>query len=348
MTSPSLRWSVVAPQGANLELAGMSGARAWQFLHKTADLARACGYDDLWLLDRMDTLPRRELEPVIDGWTALGALAATLPSMGLGILASTPPFRNAAVLAKQAACVDIISDGRLILGFPAAEQIPEHESMGLFPAPADTLDRGHGTAEWREAVGETIEAVRVLWSGTRATFHGRHVHLSAAHCIPAPVQARIPLVIRTDAHGDNDHVDVELLPDAAVRECAVVQWTGEPEEVQRAIQAFRRRREVLGFDPNSVRHAVSAECRLFDSQEDRDRWFATPYVVLFWSHHPDLLARRNLYGTVEQVAKRARTYVAAGVEEFVLWFRDYPRTASLERLAEEVIPHVFARKAVTP
>jgi hypothetical protein len=121
-----------------------------------------------------------------------------------------------------------------------------------------------------------------------------------------------------------------------------VQWQGEPGEVADAVAGFGLRREKLGLDPARTRHALLAECRVFEDRVSRDRWLSDPHVVAFWSHHPDLLARRSLYGTAEQLLERAGHYVAAGVTEFVLWFRDYPETESLRRVAEEVAPRLPA------
>jgi alkanesulfonate monooxygenase SsuD/methylene tetrahydromethanopterin reductase-like flavin-dependent oxidoreductase (luciferase family) len=323
------RWSAVAPQGTNLELAGLDGAGAWRTLTDTAALARTCGYDTLWLEDRTDTLPRRELQPVTECWTALGALAATVPDIGLGLLSAIPPHRNALLLAKQAAGVDIISGGRFTLGLSTSPKLPEQAAAG-------TARPGAGTGP---AVAETIGALRALWSGARTTVDGDTVTLTGAHAVPVPAQPRLPMAIRADAA----HPDAAgLLPEAAVRECAVVQWQGEPADVARAVAGFGLRREKLGLEPGRTRHALLAECRVFEDQVSRDRWLSTPHVVAFWSHHPDLLARRSLYGTVEQVLELASRYAAAGVTEFVLWFRDYPGTESLRRVAEEIAPRLPA------
>ncbi|MFI1798099.1 LLM class flavin-dependent oxidoreductase [Streptomyces sp. NPDC020379] len=336
MTSATPRWSVVAPQGTNLELAGTDSREGWRLLLETARTVRRQGRGGLWLLDRTDTLPRREPEPVWEGWTALAALAGAVPGLDLGLLSSAPPFRNAALIAKRAAALDIVCDGRLTLGFSAREYLPEHHSTG-HAVPAG-LEPDEEEAAAHRSLGETAEALRALWSGQPVTFTGEHIRLTSAHCVPTPRQRPLPLALRAPA---GDAGRGALLPaDATVRECAHIQWTGEPGQVAAAVTAFRRRRTELGLDPDGVRHAWAAECRIFDSALDRDRWLATPHEVLFWSHHPDLLARRSLYGTPEQLVERARRLVAAGVAEFVLWFRDYPATTSLERLFHEVVPQV--------
>ncbi|MGK5547190.1 LLM class flavin-dependent oxidoreductase [Streptomyces sp. URMC 127] len=332
MTAAAPRWSVVAPQGAAGELAGTGGTEGWRLLLETARTVRRHGRGALWLLDRTDTTPRRSPGPVWEGWTALAGLAAAVPGLELGLLSPAAPFRNAALLAKRAAGADHICGGRLALGLTAAAYVPEHVSTGLAPA-GDTAPDDEPA---HRAVGETAEALRALWSGRPVSLAGEHVRLTAAHCVPVPHQQPLPLVLRLDA--GQEGAGARRPADAAVRECAAVQWTGEVRQVAAAVEEFGRRRTALGADPGGVRHAWAAECRVFDSVLERDRWLCSPHEVPFWSHHPDLLARRSLYGTPDQITDRARRLVAAGVEEFVLWFRDYPLTTSLDRVLTGIAP----------
>jgi alkanesulfonate monooxygenase SsuD/methylene tetrahydromethanopterin reductase-like flavin-dependent oxidoreductase (luciferase family) len=57
---------------------------------------------------------------------------------------------------------------------------------------------------------------------------------------------------------------------------------------------------------------------------------------------PDGYVRDNLVGTAEQVAEKVQAFVDAGCREFVLWFRDYPSSESLEAFASDVVPLVRA------
>ncbi|WKU48903.1 LLM class flavin-dependent oxidoreductase [Streptomyces sp. VNUA116] len=343
MTAAAPRWSVVAPQGAAGELARTGGPEGWQLLLETARTVRRHGRGALWLLDRTDTTPRRAPEPVWEGWTALAGLAAAVPGLELGLLSPAAPFRNAALLAKRAASTDHICGGRLALGLTAAAYVPEHRSTGVAPPdePADGPSAGGpspGDERAHRAVGETAEALRALWSGRPVTLAGEHVRLTAAHCVPVPRQDPLPLVLRLDA--GEEGAGARLPADAAVRECTAVQWTGETRQVAASVEEFGKRRTALGTDPGGVRHAWAAECRVFGSVLERDRWLCSPHEVQFWSHHPDLLARRSLYGTPDQITDRARSLLAAGVEEFVLWFRDYPDTTSLDRLLTDIASRI--------
>ena len=77
-------------------------------------------------------------------------------------------------------------------------------------------------------------------------------------------------------------------------------------------------------------------------EADLDAWLDSPNggALRRGSTPHDKYVRDHLVGTVEQVADKTQAFVDAGCREFVLWFRDYPSTESLERFAKEVIPRV--------
>ena len=83
------------------------------------------------------------------------------------------------------------------------------------------------------------------------------------------------------------------------------------------------------------------DCRLFDTEADLTRWLDSPGGGSLWGRAPhDDYVRDNFVGTVEKVTADVQAYVDAGCQEFVLWFRDYPSTESLERFITEVAPKI--------
>lgn len=324
-----LRCGVALPQGTNQELAGMDAESAWHRIESTAALAERLGYDSLWVLDRTETLPRREPCHVFDGWTTLGALARSTTGVGLGHLCLAAPFRNVGVMAKQAACVDVMSGGRLTLGIDPHGYPSEHVSYGLPELDAD---------QECQALTETLSALRAAWRDeSRTTFDGRHVRLREAYCLPKPVRSRVPVLVRDQGTGNLDHPTAEL-GDGVI-------WHTTPEEFDRRSRLLDQRCADIGRDPAGLTRTMFAECRITESAVERDRWLATPYVVAFWSEHPDLYMRRNLVGTVEAVAQRLQRYIDAGAQQVILWFSDYPQTTSLERFVHEVVPRLTAPAA---
>ena len=88
-------------------------------------------------------------------------------------------YRNAGLLAKEAACVDVYSAGRLILGLGAGWFHEEYHSYGY-----DYLSNPERLA----VLDETIEVIRRLWTEETVTFDGDHLHFDGAYCDPKPVQ----------------------------------------------------------------------------------------------------------------------------------------------------------------
>jgi len=144
------------------------------------------GFDSIWDCDHF-VQPSRPTGPYFEAWTLLAALAARTEHIRIGVLVTSNTFRHPALLAKQAATVDHISNGRLDVGLGAGWYEPEHHMFGLeFPGPA-------------ELVGRFREAVEIVDSALRQdtiSFAGTYYQLEQAPFRPAPLQQpRPPLML---------------------------------------------------------------------------------------------------------------------------------------------------------
>ncbi|HEX2282754.1 MAG TPA: LLM class flavin-dependent oxidoreductase, partial [Thermomicrobiales bacterium] len=141
----------------------------WKYLE-------SLGFDSLWDCDHM-VQPSRPDGPYHEGWTLLAGLAAVTERVRIGVLVSSNTFRHPAILAKEAATVDHISNGRLELGIGAGWYVPEHEMYGLeFGTPAELVSR------FREAV----EIIDSLLRNEYTTYEGEHYQLKDAAFRPRP------------------------------------------------------------------------------------------------------------------------------------------------------------------
>jgi probable F420-dependent oxidoreductase len=119
------------------------------------------------------------MEPVV----ALSAMSSTTSSAELGTSVLILPMRNPVLFAKQAACIDVLSGGRLVLGVGVGWLREEFEALG-----ADFGARGAVLDEW-------LEIARRCWTGTVGPFEGRHYRLAEAiYSHPTPVR-RPPVLI---------------------------------------------------------------------------------------------------------------------------------------------------------
>jgi probable F420-dependent oxidoreductase len=113
-------------------------------------------------------------EPWHESFTLLAFLAAITEHIELNTGMTLLPLRPAALAAKQAAEVDLLSGGRLRLGVSVGWQHRELEAMGVDPS-----TRG-------ARIEEQIEAMRLLWTQPLVTYHGHHVVLDEVALHPRP------------------------------------------------------------------------------------------------------------------------------------------------------------------
>jgi alkanesulfonate monooxygenase SsuD/methylene tetrahydromethanopterin reductase-like flavin-dependent oxidoreductase (luciferase family) len=228
------------------------------------------------------------------------------------------------MLAKQAACVDVFSAGRLILGIGAGWYDEEYDAYGWDFLPG---------RERLRAMDETITAVRRLWTDEKVTFDGTHVQLRDALCDPKPIQNLPPVWVG----GGGEQVTLRI----AARQADATNWQVGLDSFIRKSQLLEQYCDEAGRDFTSIARTHGPDCRLFDNEADLQRWLDSPGGGHHWGGTPhDEYVRDNFVGTVDKVIADVQAYVDAGCEEFVLWFRDYPSTESLERFITEVVPKI--------
>jgi probable F420-dependent oxidoreductase len=147
----------------------------WREYVAMARRAEAAGFDSVWvgdhLLYRDDGRPERG---PWECWTTLAAIAEATERVELGPLVACTAFHAPAMLAKQAATVDEIAGGRLVLALGAGWNEVEFQAFGL------PFDRRASRFE------ESFEVIRRLMAGERVTIHGDHVRVDDAVLLPAP------------------------------------------------------------------------------------------------------------------------------------------------------------------
>ncbi|GIU87514.1 MAG: LLM class F420-dependent oxidoreductase [Acidimicrobiia bacterium] len=327
MTGHPLRFGAFVPQGWKLEYAGWGAADAWERSREIARLAERLGYDHLWVYDHVETVPRREPTHVFEAFTTLAALAQHTTTIRLGQLVTCAAYRNAGLLAKQAACVDVFSGGRLILGLGAGWYEREYRAYGYdFPGPGARL----------RILDETLEAVKWLWTQETVTFEGRHVRLDGAYCDPKPIQ-RLPEIW---VGGGGEQVTLRI----AARHADKTNWQVGLDRFTHKSKLLAEYCAQIGRDFDSIVRTHGPDCRIFEREADLREWLAGPDggPLRKGTMTDEEYVRDHFVGTVDQVAEKVQAYVDAGCREFVLWFRDYPATDSLEAFAREVVPRIRA------
>jgi probable F420-dependent oxidoreductase len=155
-----------------------------------AKAAEAAGFESLWVADHV-VLPdppvagrpmapdMRLIEPIV----ALTFLAAHTSRIRLATGVIILPQRQAVVLAKQLASLDVMSNGRVIFGLGVGWCEPEMNSTG-----APFKERGR--------VGDDyLAAMQALWTQPKPSYHGAYVSFEGVQAMPRPVQTPIPVVV---------------------------------------------------------------------------------------------------------------------------------------------------------
>jgi F420-dependent oxidoreductase-like protein len=141
-------------------------------------------FESAWTFDHFYPIFSDSTGPCFEGWTVTTALAQATKRLRVGLLVTGMPYRHPAVLAKMAATLDVISDGRLELGVGAGWNQEEADAYGI--------DIHATLTERFDAFDEGCEAIIGLLTNTTTTFEGKYVQLTDARCEPKPVQQPHP------------------------------------------------------------------------------------------------------------------------------------------------------------
>jgi len=157
-------------------------------LAQITEVAEELGFKGVWPLDHVLVGPDlKDRYPwVIEPKTLLGYLAARTSRIRLGTSVIVLGMRNPFVVAKQAATLDLLSNGRFTLGLGAGYSEPEFRNVGASGA---WHTRG-------KRLDEAIRLFRHLWSGVNGPFDGQFFRYDEGYFGPPPPQGeRLPILI---------------------------------------------------------------------------------------------------------------------------------------------------------
>ena len=154
-------------------------------LRDLAQTAEQLGYHSLWLYDHFYHFPVPDNRTILEPWTLMSVLAGATRSIRVGTLVLCNAYRPPALLAKMAATLDVLSEGRLELGYGAGWHQEEFGGYGYdFPPVAVRIRQ----------MEEGLTVMKRLWTEEQVSWSGRFYHLDGAICEPKPVQRPHPPV----------------------------------------------------------------------------------------------------------------------------------------------------------
>jgi probable F420-dependent oxidoreductase len=177
-------------------------------------------------------IPAEPETPIPDPLIWLAFAAAAAPGLRLGTCILIVPQRNPLILAKELATLDRLSGGRVELGLGVGWMKEEFDALGV---PWER--RGARNDEY-------IEAMRALWAGPHAEYHGEFVDFAPATCSPRPIQERIPVLVGGDS---------EAAISRAVRLAdGYFPGEGDIDRLAALIERLRVAAEKAGRDPSDI------------------------------------------------------------------------------------------------
>ncbi|PQM48431.1 Putative oxidoreductase [Mycobacterium talmoniae] len=249
-----------------------------------AQEAEAAGFDSVFLMDHFYQLPMLGSpdQPMLEAYTALGALATATSTVQLGTLVTGNTYRNPTLLAKVITTLDVVSAGRAILGIGTGWFELEHDQLGFeFGTFTDRFNR----------LGEALQIILPMITGERPTFSGRWYRTEQAMAEPR-YRDRIPLLIG----GSGEKKTIPL----AARHFDHLNIIAGFDELPGKIQAVRRSCEEIGRDPATLETSA-----LITALVDDD---ATADQI------PAEMSQRMVVGSADAVAEQIKTKVLdAGV-----------------------------------
>lgn len=293
--------------------------RTWAQARDTALELDRLGFDSVWVCDHVFGIPMPTL-PILEAWSELAAVAAITENVQLGTLVTPPFLRNPAVLAKQIATIDNISNGRVIAGLGAGWFGAEFEGYGCeFPPLRERM----------RALDETAEVLKRMWTEERATFEGRYAKVRDAFCEPKPVR-RPPILIG----GGGERV----LMGIAARHADI--WNNlavHQAQLGAKVDALRRRCDELGRDFDTI--DVSQQCVVVITEDDASADAALEKAKKIYGGHMGAgLEEHGIWGPPGRVVECIERHRRLGCNHFVIEFfgRDTREPARL--FAEKVMP----------
>jgi alkanesulfonate monooxygenase SsuD/methylene tetrahydromethanopterin reductase-like flavin-dependent oxidoreductase (luciferase family) len=304
-----------------------SQAATWPEMLDAAKRVDRLGYAHLWTWDHLYAIFGDPYQPIFEGWSLLAAWARETERTRLGLLVGANTFRNPGVVAKTAATLDHLSDGRAILGIGGAWMEPEHRAHGI--------DFGTGFGQRLDWLDESVAAIRRVLDGESATSApgGRYAFDDLRHA-PAPVQTRLPIMIG----GSGEKKTLRTV----ARYADMWNAMGTLELMAHKIDVLREHCEAVGRDISEIEFTLGVKVTIRDTEAEAVRVWKeamahnrTPMAnveddVTFWN------------GTPQQLADRLRPYVELGFRTVISEQPAPYDIETLERFIGEVVPLIEA------
>jgi F420-dependent oxidoreductase-like protein len=297
-------------------------------------LERTATFETLWLADHVHNLgPDGPAAPMLEAYTLLAAVAGRTRSLRLGVLATSVTYRPPALLAKMATTLDVVSNGRAILGIGAGHPRTEGEqrSYGIdFPPIGQRMDR----------LAEALQIIRLMFRESVASFDGRYYEISGAYNIPQPTILGGPPIL---VAGSGER---RLLPIVAqyADACNLSFPSGDHlAGLPHKFDVLAQHCAGAGRDPSEIRKTYKA-LLVVDRSEARAQSMWADWRQA--RRLPELGAAQGVFvGTPDEVVDSVAAFFEAGIDEMIFELPNAYDLHALGLASEALVPLLGVQQA---
>ena len=283
-------------------------------LARAVRAADRAGFHSIWVMDHFWQIggPQAELEPMLEGWTTLGFMAAHSERARLGLMVGGVHYRHPGLWVKAATTLDVLSGGRGWLGIGAGWHQAESEGLG-FPFPP--------TKTRFDMLEETLQIAAGMWEGERGSedsFHGRRFQAARLLNVPQSLtRPRVPILIG----GGGEKRTLRLV----ARYADASNLFGEPEQLRRKYAVLAEHCEAVGRPFEDIERTTLQSVTL-----------AGPSAF------------RSVRQTPAELVDRFGRLAAAGAQHIIINSSEAHDPHFIETLSEEVFPQLRRGEGPTP
>ena len=294
----------------------------YEAIRKIADVCESLNFESIWVSDHLFMTTDSVDIPCLECWTTLTSLARDTTKLMLGPMVSSQSYRNPALMAKVAATIDHISNGRLYFGIGAGWKEVEYRAYGYpYPRPVIRIRQ----------LDDTLQIVKKMWTQDKATYKGRYYSIENALCFPKPIQKpHIPIWV-----GGTGNLTLRVAAKHA--DACNFAWTLPLDIFKQKLDVLRNHCIKVGRDYQSIRKSAGVMITMAPTKKEVNHKLAeqekrrnTPYMRYLSRQRP------NLVGTPDVVTEGIREYLDLGVDHVILRFHYGEEIDSMTLFMDEV------------
>ena len=246
--------------------------------------AEASGFDTVLVMDHFYQLPGIGTpdQPMLECYTALGALAGATSTVQLSALVTGNTYRNPAILAKTVTTLDVVSGGRAVLGIGAGWFEREHVDYGI--------EFGTFTDRFVK-LEEALNIITPMLRGENPTYAGQYYHVNGAMNEPR-LRPSIPVMLG----GSGEKKTFRLAAQFADHMNVIC----DVQDIPTKLAALRQRCEEADRDPSTLKTSYLGFVYMVEDAAQLDA---------FWARVPEDRKSRIFAGTPDDVAEQLKTKV---------------------------------------